>query len=375
MAVPLVIHFKRDNEAFFLPSLRNVDVLTFHLKKYIGISKQLCERLKKREKYPNVSEDSNGELIQEEFIPDHLDQLGDIKTPRLLVLYRNDPHLRLTFLFQEKAEAFIDEFSQRRTKMEQFLSDLEETEKKLDNMKRGASISNVAGSSVGVAGGICSIVGLALIPVTAGGSLALMTGVGLGLGSGLTSLVTGVTEVLFNKHHGQNVNNIFKNFMEDMQMLIEILEKVADGNINGSEKTVGTDRADNIGAAVKTVRAGGRVIRIGKGIDTLVDDFGQVFKGNPLALSKAARSGFIALNVLFIGLDIFFICKEGRNLSKGSKNELAQTIRSRVDLWRSELESWSRIYESLKIGTKSRKRNQSILNSRFSPNAVFTEEY
>ena len=48
MAAPLLIHFKRDDAAFFLPSLSNVEVLALHLEKYLDISEQLCEKLEKR---------------------------------------------------------------------------------------------------------------------------------------------------------------------------------------------------------------------------------------------------------------------------------------------------------------------------------------
>ncbi|KAG7460104.1 hypothetical protein MATL_G00217720 [Megalops atlanticus] len=57
--------------------------------------------------------------------------------------------------------------------MHKFLGALEERAVQLDRMKTGASISSVAGSTVGLAGGVVSIVGLALAPVTAGASLTL----------------------------------------------------------------------------------------------------------------------------------------------------------------------------------------------------------
>lgn len=113
-----------------------------------------------------------------------------------------DQNLRLTFLFQGAAQRFIGLFSQRRPRMEQFLTELEENAVQLDRMKLGAKISSVAGSSVGAAGGILSIVGLALTPVTAGVSLALtIAGVSLGVTSGVNSITTGITEMKVNSIH------------------------------------------------------------------------------------------------------------------------------------------------------------------------------
>ncbi|MCJ8748300.1 hypothetical protein PDJAM_G00163210 [Pangasius djambal] len=45
---PLLVHFKRDAGAFFLPSLRNVEVLAFQLDKYIRITQQICEKMEKK---------------------------------------------------------------------------------------------------------------------------------------------------------------------------------------------------------------------------------------------------------------------------------------------------------------------------------------
>lgn len=324
---------------------------------------------------------------------------------RLLVLYRNNPDFRLILLFQENSQTFIDEYSKRHARMQQFFSDLEQEAIQLDNMKRGASISTVVGSSVGVAGGVLSIVGLALAPVTAGVSLILtLTGVGLGVTSGVNSLVTGITEVAVNSLRGKSANNIFMKFMEDMQEFMQLLEKVAESNIPAHELR-GLSKKE---IALEVVKVGGRVSAIGKGIDSIVDgasavkvlqseevaaravgvirqaktarnipnmaadlpDIGQLAKGTPLALSKAARSGFIALNAFFIGLDVFFIFKEGMSLAKGRKNELAQLIRSRADLWRSELNSWKSIYDSLckEIGKLS--ESEKILHMYFRPNVV-----
>ncbi|XP_034448655.1 apolipoprotein L5-like [Hippoglossus hippoglossus] len=103
----------------------------------------------------------------------------------------------MVFLFQEESFCdFISDFSKRQDRMLEFLNDLEEGAIQLDRMNMGAKISSVVGSSVGAVGGVLSIVGLALIPVTAGVSLALtMTGIGMGITSGVNSAVTTVTEI------------------------------------------------------------------------------------------------------------------------------------------------------------------------------------
>ncbi|CAB1342049.1 unnamed protein product [Coregonus sp. 'balchen'] len=404
IACPLLIHFKRDAKVFFMPSLLNVEVLAFQLDRYIQISQQLCKRMekgsyisqmlfwKKKNDIPVVNlGDVREESIQN--MLDHLNQLSEI---------RMDQHLRLTFLFQEAAQCFIGRFSQRRPRMEQFLTKLEESAVQLDRMKLGAKISSVAGSSVGVAGGILSIVGLALTPVTAGVSLALtIAGVSLGVTIGVNSLTTGITEMNVNGIHEKKASEFFQSFMEDVESLQECLEDVA----SNKKPILGQRGVDDVLEAGKVIARAGAIV---KGIDSIVDcasalsvkalakedliasagklalqegkaarnlpklagdipDIGQVAKGTPLALSSSARAGFITLNALFIGLDVFFICKDSVSLAKGSKSEISQLIRARVALWRTELDSWQRIHDSLCRGIWKFRKCQRILEQPFYP--------
>ncbi|KAG7460105.1 hypothetical protein MATL_G00217730 [Megalops atlanticus] len=194
-ACPLLIHFKRDNRAFFLPNLINVDALVLQLNIYLQKSKDLYERIGKGSKtlsfvmihrqkeilMTNICSNLTNAAMQE--MLDHLKELTNI---------RKEEDFRLTFLFGDSSSQFITEFSKRRARMREFLGALEERAVQLDRMKMGASISSVAGSTVGLASGVVSIVGLALAPVTAGTSLILtMVGVGLGVTSGVNSLATG----------------------------------------------------------------------------------------------------------------------------------------------------------------------------------------
>uniref|UniRef100_A0A4W5L090 Apolipoprotein L n=1 Tax=Hucho hucho TaxID=62062 RepID=A0A4W5L090_9TELE len=418
MTCPLLIHFKRDAKAFFMPSLLNVEVLALQLDRYIQISQQLCKKMEiglqiRQQPESNLKTHSSisqmlfwknkndipvvnlGDVREESIqkMMDHLNQLNDI---------RMDQHLRLTFLFQEAAQYFIGRFSQRRPRMEQFLTDLEENAVQLDRMKLGAKISSVAGSSVGVAGGILSIVGLALSPVTAGVSLALtIAGVSLGVTSGVNSLTTGITELKVNSIHEKKASELFQSFMEDVESLQESLEDVA----WNMEPILGQGVVDGVLETGKVIATAGA---IGKGIDSIVDcasalsvkalakedliasagklalqegkaarnlpklagdipDIGQVAKGTPLALSSSARAGFITLNALFIGLDVFFICKDSVSLAKGSKSEFSQLIRARAALWHTELDSWQRIYDSLCIGIWKFRKFQRILAQPFYP--------
>eukprot|EP00063_Salmo_salar_P074509 XP_014049344.1 PREDICTED: uncharacterized protein LOC106601559 isoform X2 [Salmo salar] len=412
---PLLIHFKRDAKAFFMPNLLNVEVLALQLDRYIQISQQLCKIMEKGLQIRQQPESKLGSISQIMFwkkrndIPvvnlgdvseesiqnmmDHLNQLSEI---------RMDPHVILTFLFQGAAQRFICRFSQRRPRMEQFLTDLEENAVQLDRMKLGAKISSVAGSSVGAAGGILSIVGLALTPVTAGVSLALtIAGVSLGVTSGVNSLTTGITEMKVNSIHEKKAREVFQSFMEDVESLQECLEDVAMNmepilgqsrvNMVGARKVIATtwtigkhiDSLVDLSSGFKSaevlrnkdlITSAGKLAlhegKVAQNLPKLVEDipeFGQLAKGTRLALSKSARAGLITLNVLFIGLDVFFICKDSVSLAKGSRSERSQLIRARSALWRTEMDSWQRIHDSLCRGLLTFEKSQIILEQPFYP--------
>ncbi|XP_074511976.1 uncharacterized protein LOC141780585 [Sebastes fasciatus] len=240
----------------------------------------------------------------------HINQLDEI---------RMNQSFRTVFLFQEEpCSGFISEFSERKPRMLQFLEDLEENAVQLDRMNKGAKISSVAGSSVGAAGGVLSIVGLALIPVTAGASLVLtMTGLGLGITSRVNSLVTTATEVVVNRKHLKKASETFQSFMEDVQCLQECLEEVT--------------KRETAEAAAK----------------------------GPPTLSKSA-----SLNRLNA---FFFICKDILSTAKGSKTKFSQFIRARAALWRSEIDSWQKIHDFLCEGQLTSKKNKAVLETPFYP--------
>ncbi|KAI3359100.1 hypothetical protein L3Q82_002643 [Scortum barcoo] len=341
LVCPLLLEFKRDAKAFFLPKLQNVEVLSYQLDRYIQTTQEICKNFKQR----------------------------------------MNQNFRMVFLFQEAScSDFIREFSERQPRMLQFLKDLEETAVQLDRMNKGAKISSVAGSSVGAVGGVLSIVGLALIPVTAGVSLGLVIGgTALGVTSGVNSAVTTITEIGVNRKHKKKANEVFKSFMEDVESLQDCLEEV-------TSQTVTRIEASKVDVALVVGKVLGKVGGVGKGIDALVDaasavkllkneemivgagkvvaqegkalgivprvasdipGIGQAAVKGPLALSKSARAGFIAVNALFLGMDIFFICKDSISLAKGSKTKVSQFIRARAALWSSEMDSWKKIHDSL----------------------------
>ncbi|XP_067426730.1 uncharacterized protein [Thunnus thynnus] len=393
---PLLLQFKRDASIFFLPKLQNVEVFAYQLDRYIQTTQKICDTLEKScfsefslkmamntvvDLDVNMSEDDIRRMLC------HINQLEEI---------RMDQHFRMVFLFEEEScRHFISEFDERQPRMLQFLNDLEESAVKLDRMNKGAKISSVAGSSVGAVGGVLSIIGLALIPVTAGVSLALtMTGVGLGITSGVNSAVTTATEIGVNRTYQKKASEAFQSFMEDVQSLQDCLDEVTNREASQIDVAVGVSKVlckvglvgksiDSLADAASAVKmlkseelivgAGKVVAQEGKALRNVprvasdIPDIGQAAVKGPLALTKSARAGLIALNALFLGMDIFFICKDSISLAKGNETEVSQFIRARAALWSSEMDSWKKTRDSLCQGLLTSEKKQVILETPFEP--------
>ncbi|XP_042249720.1 apolipoprotein L4-like [Thunnus maccoyii] len=396
LVCPLLLQFKRDAKAFFLPKLQNVEVLAYQLDKYIQTTQKICDKLEKScfsefslematntvvDLEVNMSEDDIRRMLC------HINQLEEI---------RMDESFRMVFLFKEEScRHFISEFDERQPRMLQFLNDLEEIAVKLDRMNKGAKISSVAGSSVGAVGGVLAIIGLALIPVTAGVSVALtMTGMGLGITSGVNSAVTTATETGVNRTYQKKASEAFKSFMEDVQSLQDCLDEVTNREASQIDVAVGVskvlckvglvgksiDSFVDAASAVKMLKseelivgAGKVVAQEGKALRNVprvasdIPDIGQAAVKGPLALSNSARASVMAFNALFVGIDIFFICKDSISLAKGSKTEVSQLIRARAALWSSEMDSWKKIHDSLCQGLLTSEKKRAILKTPFEP--------
>ncbi|XP_073679791.1 uncharacterized protein [Garra rufa] len=343
---PILILFKRNAETFFQPLLHNVDVMVFQLNIYIDKTEHLCRRIRQNLKMDglrsvqlilNVSENAMYQMH------DHLIQLCQI---------REDQDIRVAFLFQENAEKFIDVYSERRFRMWEFLSDLEDAAVHLDRMKIGASISSVAGSSVGILGRVLSFTG---IHVSNKSSLGLtLAGVSL---EGLSSLVKGLTELFVNSHHMHNVQESLKRYTDDVEMILECKDKAASfkwpliGHRDDSNMKVLNSSKDIVGSIVDVTEASS-----------------EYKKGEIAEKDSSTKAVNISTTGTLISLDIRNICKESASLAKGSKSETSQYIQSRAVLWKSEMETWEKIYDSLRKAVNTITETQDILEKPFLPN-------
>ncbi|XP_051797317.1 LOW QUALITY PROTEIN: uncharacterized protein LOC127531641 [Acanthochromis polyacanthus] len=196
-----------------------------------------------------------------------------------------------------------------------------------------------------------------------------MTGVGLGMGSTVNSAVTTITEIGVNAAQQKKAGETFESFMEDVQSLQECLKKVVNQTVSKVEAN-DVDVAVGVGVALAKVGAnvganvGKLVAQEGKAVSrismlaTEIPDIGQAAVKGPIALSSAPRDSSFVFSGLFLGMDIFFICKDSISLAKGSESKVSKFIRARAALWSSEMDSWQKIHDSLHEGQPTSEKNK-----------------
>uniref|UniRef100_A0A3B3ZRT3 Uncharacterized protein n=1 Tax=Periophthalmus magnuspinnatus TaxID=409849 RepID=A0A3B3ZRT3_9GOBI len=251
-----------------------------------------------------------------------------------------DPHFRMLCLFQGKSSTFRQMFSELKPQMEECLGQLEECAQKLDSMNLGAHISGVVSSTLGI---IAAILGVIAIPLTGGTSLALTaTGVGIGAASGIQGIVTTAVEHGVNNTQNDRAKEVYEKCMKLMKQIlfgavdtfkecIKEGEVAADAAYDASEGTLEVSRV--VGKGVRLARVG-RVVTEG-------------------------------LNVVFAGVDVYFLCSDIKGLVDGTETEVSKWIRARSGLCRAEIQSWQKTQDL--IGQDERLSDQELLKKYFWP--------
>ena len=97
--------------------------------------------------------------------------------------------------FTETKEKFFRKMPKWRNTRQTTIDILYEIANECGSLHRDCNIANVTGSSVGAAGGLMALVGLALAPVTFGVSLSLtIAGAATGVAGATTNIVTSIVE-------------------------------------------------------------------------------------------------------------------------------------------------------------------------------------
>lgn len=237
---------------------------------------------------------------------------------------------------QKGIRVFNKLFSERAESLWQHVIDLNSIADGLDKFSKKTKIAQITGGSTSAIGGVATIAGLALAPVTLGTSL-IVTAVGLGVATagGLTSAGAGISNQVNNSMDRKKVEKIVQDYQDKMADLNKCLTFIKQGieNLKKFDLVKMKHHAYNRDFPVLSSSFYEDGAMAGKAILINANEIMRVVQIANVAGSTAARAVQIAsmatgvLTGLFVGMDIYFVAKDSKELKKGAKSEFAAKIR------------------------------------------------
>ncbi|XP_035027019.2 uncharacterized protein LOC118118172 isoform X7 [Hippoglossus stenolepis] len=237
---------------------------------------------------------------------------------------------------QKGIRVFNKLFSERAESLWMHVIDLNSIADGLDKFNKKTKIAQITGGSTSAIGGVATIAGLVLAPITLGTSL-IVTAVGLGVATagGLTSAGAGISNQVNNSMDRKKVEKIVEDYQVKMVDLNKCLKFIKQGieNLRRFDLLKMKKHAYNRDFPVLSSSFYEDGAMAGKAILINANEIMRVVQIANVAGSTAARAVQIAsmatgvLTGLFVGMDIYFVAKDSKELKKGAKSEFAAKIR------------------------------------------------
>nr|XP_033776456.1 apolipoprotein L2-like [Geotrypetes seraphini]XP_033776457.1 apolipoprotein L2-like [Geotrypetes seraphini]XP_033776458.1 apolipoprotein L2-like [Geotrypetes seraphini] len=227
---------------------------------------------------------------------------------------------------------FVKLMDRHADSFEKCIAELRQIAENIDGFHYGATVASITGSAVSAAGGITTIIGLALTPVTFGVSL-IVTGVGLGVAAlgGVTSATATISDTVKDKVERKKVDELMRQYEKDMKGIDKCLKTIHhlverirnDENFSKFKmedlKPFMTMAMPRAGRGVVSVV---EIVRLAQ----LSKVAGSAARGVQVA---AAATGVLA--GIFLVMDAIYITKDAVDLHKGAKTESAAKIRQAAE--------------------------------------------
>lgn len=216
--------------------------------------------------------------------------------------------------------------------------DIDETGKKFTK-------TSLVTNSIAVVSGTMSALGLALAPVTAGGSLMLSAaGQGLGAVAGAASLATSLWEYRHNKQVQAQVSSELSDSDQKVKKAVSYAGK-AFYNFKGVRNNI---RALRLARAYPHLaEAAEHLFLTGQASARTTKIVQKAFRGTPLAMGTNALLRNSLLTGLFLGMDVKSLVKDWKQLKEGARTELAEQLRAQADELQKGLAELTQCYEEL----------------------------
>ncbi|XP_076828777.1 apolipoprotein L1 isoform X2 [Brachyhypopomus gauderio] len=236
---------------------------------------------------------------------------------------------------QRGIHVFNQLFTERVEGLWQHVIDLHAIADSLDRFNWRTKVAQITGGSTSAVGGVTTIAGLALAPVTMGTSL-IVTAVGLGVATagGLTSASAGISNAVNNSLDRKKVERIVEDYqckMADlnkcMNFIKQGIENLRQFNLLKIKRQAYNRDFPGLNGIYEEGAMASKAVLIN------ANEIMRMVQIANVAGSTAARAVQVAsmatgvLTGLFVGMDVYFVAKDSQELRKGAKSEFAAKIR------------------------------------------------
>lgn len=260
----------------------------------------------------------------------------------------------------QDTEKFVEKFPQVKLELEEHIRTLQALADRVDKVHRDCTISKVVAGSTSTVSGVLTLLGLALIPVTAGASLVLLaTGMGLGAAAAVTSVSTSIVDHTSESSAKTRASHLVLSSMDKVKMVAEAMVHSGPRVYELSENCFRVLRCLQQSIyAIKLTKANPALASSAKRLLTMGSISAQsgkqvkkAFRGTALAMSRRAWvMNAATTGVALIG-DVIDLVKESKRLHKGAKVQSAEELRQQAQELEEKLKVLIQIHESLQSGS------------------------
>ncbi|XP_069044699.1 uncharacterized protein [Lepisosteus oculatus] len=259
-----------------------------------------------------------------------------------------------TVKVQKGIRLFNKLFIERAEGLWQHISYLNALADDIDKFHRKAKIAAITGGTTSAVGGVATITGLVLAPLTLGTSL-VVTAVGLGVvaAGGIASTTATISDTVHNSQDRKKAEKIVEDYQKKMVDLSHSLRFIHQGI--GSLQKYDIVRFASSSYGRRVPRPHHPCEGSGRASEVFPSHAAHVRQAARMAdaASSAARAVQIAagatglLASLFVGMDVYFVAKDKRDLKHGDKSEYAAKVREATGQLHSGLIELNAIREEL----------------------------
>ncbi|OWK03830.1 APOL3, partial [Cervus elaphus hippelaphus] len=248
---------------------------------------------------------------------------------------------------------FLKKIPRVKRQLEERIGKLHELADKLDKDHKESTIFKVMAHTTGVASGALTLLGLALAPVTGGGSLALSAaGFGLGATAAVANVSTSYKENASRSAAETEANSLMATGVKKWKVLLEVLR--SNPQIVDATKKL----AESIKTKIHDMETGKANPDFAPNEDDLLGSGKIIVPGTRLiknacsvSMAPAAAAGARIVGAatagVFLLVDVGFLVRESMHLHDGAKDESAESLRQLARKLESKLQELNKTYEHL----------------------------